>query len=529
MRDILDKIDTILTEKARGLLYRDPGDQFFQGSKENPTAELKFDRVDYYPGQPGKYATYDEMSAVGGELFKQYPQITWVNKPTSNSRSFAILTFDGPGAGQKSHFGKFFGEIKADMSGMWGNSELPGGWQLNKQASLKGSYYKLKPSDLFEPDSVFATPSDCVAAIKANPKNNPAVPIITPGMEELLTGVLPTFNNVGEMNTAIRDDLGETIGPIALIQGMPMGTGAEAARKDILGPKGSYAGASIFFPASKINGLVDSYITTPDGTEIGISSKGEQGAKASVKNIADGIKVARERGMTELLDKYVDQVKIIEKVGQLSSVQFPLVFGIEQELITPDQSYIIMDLIKKNAKSIDQVPMSAEDKEVLQEIMDRIKPQINNPRYNVGYHILSVLARDVSTAINSDPMFGEACLKFLNTSPIIQLHMSVSGKNDVKVTGFTSKYPPDFKGTVGLDASKVYAATGTNGRVSFSYNGGGDEDTDVPEPGGEVLPPTEIDVKSDELTQQRSKVKAAAKGVEPSASDEKTLGRKRRK
>jgi hypothetical protein len=48
------------------------------------------------------------------------------------------------------------------------------------------------------------------------------------------------------------------------------------------------------------------------------------------------------------------------------------------------------------------------------------------------------------------------------------------------VTGFTSKYPPDFKGTVGLDATKVYAATGTIGRVSFSYNGGGDKDTDVP-------------------------------------------------
>ena len=37
--------------------------------------------------------------------------------------------------------------------------------------------------------------------------------------------------------------------------------------------------------------------------------------------------------------------------------------------------------------------------------------------------------------------------------------------------GFTTKYPPDFKGTVGLDATKVYSATGTNGRVSFSYSG----------------------------------------------------------
>jgi hypothetical protein len=55
-----------------------------------------------------------------------------------------------------------------------------------------------------------------------------------------------------------------------------------------------------------------------------------------------------------------------------------------------------------------------------------------------------------------------------------------SEKSDnYKVTGFTSKYPPDFKGTVGLYATKVYAATGIIGRISFSYNGGGNKDTDV--------------------------------------------------
>jgi hypothetical protein len=525
MRDILNKLDSVLMEKARGLLYREKGDQFFQGSRENPTAEIVFDTVDYYPDMPGAYSNYEEMADVGKDLFKQYPQITWFNKPTTSSKAFAIITFDGPEPGQKTYFGKFFNEIKSDMSGFWKNNELPGGWQLNKDSSLKGAYYKLKPSDLFEPDSSFSSPSDCVAAIQSNPTNNPAVPRIVPGMQELLTGVLPTFKNVGDMATAVRDDLGETIGPIALIQGMPMGSGAEAARKDLLGSNGSYEGSSIYFPASKINGLVDSYITTPDGIEIGISSKGEQGAKASVKNIADGIKLARERGMDDLLEKYAEQVETIEKVGKLGSVEFPLVFGIEQGLITQQQGYIIMDLIKKNIKDISQIAMNDEDRTVLTSIMAKIKPQLTNPRYNVGYHILSQLAREVSHNINSDPMFGEAALKFLNTSPIIQLHMSVSGKDDVKVSGFTSKYPPDFKGTVGLDASKVYAATGTNGRVSFSYNGGGDTDTDVVEPSA-VPTPGELDT----ISQQRSDVKASgANNKQEPAGDEKALGRKRRK
>ena len=273
MRDILNLFDQLLMEKARGLLYRAPGDSFFQGSKANPTAEIVFDKAEYFPGMPGAYANYDEMSLAGQDLFQQYPAITWSNSPTKASKAFAIITFNGPAPGEKTYFGRFFNEIKPDMAGFWKNSELPGGWQLNKSVSLKGAYYKLKPADLFPPNSTFASPADTVAAMGTRPGTTPDqmanIDKIRPGMDQLLTGKLPTFDNVGDMVTAVRDDLGETIGPIALIQGMNMGQGAEAARRDILGANGSYAGSEINFPAEKNNGLVDSYLFHPSGIEIG--------------------------------------------------------------------------------------------------------------------------------------------------------------------------------------------------------------------------------------------------------------------
>lgn len=518
MRDILDKFDTILLEKARGLLYRDKGDQFFQGPKDNPTSELSFDKVEYFPGQPGAYSNYDEMAAVGQELHQRYGQIVWSNRPTQASKAFAILTFDGPASGQKTHFGRFFNDIKADMSGLWKNNELPGGWQLNKAVSLKGAYYKLKPADLFPPNSTFDTPEACVDAIKANPQNNPAVPKIVPGMEQLIGGTLPSFADVGDMATAVRDDLGETIGPIALVQGMIKSSGAEAARKDILGPDGSYSGSAINFPATKTNGLVDSYLLHPSGVEIGISSKGEKGASASTKNIADGVAVAQTKGMNKLLNQYAAQVSIISEIGKLSALDFPLVYGEQQGRITGQQANIVRQLVKQGAKSLDSVPMDANDRASLEELMSKYTPR-DNPRYNVGYHVLASLARDVAAEINSDPKFGEACLKFLNISPIIQLHLTgkQSGE-DYTVTGFTSKYPPDFRGTVGLDATKVYSATGIIGRISFSYNGGGDQDTDVA--------PVKTDAEIEKALSARSDVSAGAKN-KPMGT-EKNLGRKRR-
>jgi hypothetical protein len=107
MRDLLNLLENILlTEKSRGLLYRAAGDSFFQGSKDNPTAEISFDKAEYFPSMPGAYANYDEMAQTGQELFQQYPSIIWSNKPSQASTAFAILTFDGPEAGQKTYFGR---------------------------------------------------------------------------------------------------------------------------------------------------------------------------------------------------------------------------------------------------------------------------------------------------------------------------------------------------------------------------------------------------------------------------------------
>jgi hypothetical protein len=397
------------------------------------------------------------------------------------------------------------------MAGFWKNSQLPGGWQLNKSVSLKGAYYKLKPADLFPANSTFASPADAVASIGSRSGTTPdqlaTIEKIRPGMDQLLTGALPKFENVGEMATAVRDDLGETIGPIALIQGMNMGAGAEAARKDILGPTGTFSGSAINFPADKNNGLVDSYLLHPSGVEIGISSKGEKGASASVKNISDGVNVARQKGLNKLLKTYAAQVQIIEEIGKLSGVDFPIVYGIRQGIIDQATGQEIKQLIKTNSTS---------NNPAIQNLMADIKAKTENPRYNVGYHALAALARRVSKTVNADPKFGEACLKFLNSSPIIQLHLNGSEKADsYVVTSFTSKYPPDFRGTVGLDATKVYSATGIIGRVSFSYNGGGTDDEAVAKPAApkKVLKDPGASMSADAITKPGREKRSTNKGL----------------
>ena len=95
------------------------------------------------------------------------------------------------------------------------------------------------------------------------------------------------------------------------------------------------------------------------------------------------------------------------------------------------------------------------------------------------------------------------------------------------------KYPPDFKGVVALDAGKVYAATGTNGRVSFAYNptqdaeelaGPADDAADGPAPSSAAAVDQDFETP-------RARVTARSGGVEPQQpqGDQAMYGRKKRR
>lgn len=472
----------ILTEKSRGLLYRAKGDRFFKGSKDNPESVLIFDKVNYFPGQPGKYDTHEEMMQSYQDIEKNYPGILNVNAPSKAMKSFAVITLLDQQTNQPVYISRFFSEIKSNMAGAWKNSELtsiPNEYQLEKESSLKSSY-KLKPSDIFSTPARFGSANSLLRAFEESETTQPFVPGFKMLYEE--PPRFPVFENAGQYMTAIRDDLGETIGPVAIIKGLPMGSGMDAATQDLL-EGGDWSDSSISFPGSKTTGLVDSYLISKSGVELGISSKGEGGAKASIKNIFDGIDQIKKKGTEEqkqLLEKYKDQVRLLTFLATASTISFPLDYGYSKGWIELETGNVIRKLIQSGARDLTGVdPFAAKQIEKL--VLNK-GAKTDLPNYNIGFHALAALAYMAADHINSDKKFGEACLKFLNSSPIVQLHMSVGKEkdNDVKVTGFTSTYPPKFSGTIKLDPSKNYAATGATGRMTFFY--GTDEPDQKEEP-----------------------------------------------
>lgn len=470
MRNYIDIISQlskpILTEASRGLLYRSKGDRFIQGPIKAPTNEIFFDHVEYFPGQPGEYEDDVEMAKELQSIIHNYPGLEFVNRPTTTSKAFAIITLKDKN-GTNIYVLRFFQKIMNDMQGKWKNNELPGGWQLAKKSSLKAAY-GLKPSDLLKVNHTYSNPLQIINELVGNEK----MAGLMPGLQMLLGKQKPRFDFCADMVDAIQDDLGEIIAPIALMMGMINDGGVNAA-KDLLFPNSSWTRGVITFPDGKTNGLVDSYITIDD-VEIGISSKGKSGAKASIKNVFDGIELAKKSNSdahNKALVKYKKQLDELSKLGQSSSVNYPIEYAVEHGMINQQAADNIKQLISIGATSLNEIDISARDSLALEQFTNRYNANTTASNYCVGYHILAALAKDVVNEINKDEQFGQMCLYFVNINPIVQIHLTVKPDGEhAKVTDFKSLFPPKFQGTVLVDSGKNYSATGVSGRFTFLYN-----------------------------------------------------------
>jgi len=479
------RVIEIIQEAARGLLYRSAGDTF-----KNPQGqEISFVQVAFVPSQPGKYNSHEEMLQGLEQLKQNYPSVEMANNPTSRSKAFAVIEFQDVNNPQKKlYFVRFFDEIKHDMSGAWKNDGLPGEWQLQKASSLKASY-KLKPNDIIPAGVKYDGTAGVLAALQQFGKLGQEY--LQP-LQALTQGQLPVFPGMKDKQSAIQDDLGETIAPCAILEGLVTQGGIVQAQQLLLNG-GAWSDCTITFPKGRNAGLIDSYLNPPVGPAIGISSKGEGGAKASVSNVISGLSAIRVQaengnaGAQTLLSQNSDAVHILDVIRINGQVEGPMVLAMDPllNLLTQSQADLINDAIKNGYRDFKQLVGSVQDIRALHQHSLHIgggsrRVDVANPRYNIGYHILAGLARQVASHVNHNvPGFGNFCLICINSSPLIQVHMSTAiakvpdqnGKQveAVTITGFDTIYPPKFKGKIELDASKSYYATSVGGKLSFGF------------------------------------------------------------
>ena len=444
--------------EASGIYNRQPGQQFIKNNKLITFVDVKsFPDLD-------RFETQEELETAVVDIQAQVSSdIQWVNNASGN-RAFAIAHFTNDEDGKDVYFGRYFRQIDRVMTSRWANTDMLG-WRLNTGAGQK-MQSGLEPQTLIKTENVFTSSQAVVQQVIQNGLTDKSM---QDGLNAVVSGQpFPIiFVDQQPNEAAIRDYFGEILQPLALKAGSIRGEADKAL--PLIAPHTWYD-CSIKWPMSMNHNLVDSYMISPDGIEVGISSKGGAGAKASAKNLHDAVMAAEKRDDKKFLKTVAYARDVVEVIAKNSAKKGPLVLGVKLELIDEADAEYVLKLIKAQ---VDRPRNLSDNLKVIWNNGKSVKGnRINksHPNYTAGRHLLANIAQVVCNTINAEPKFGAQALKIMNQSSIVQIYTKTGHKgNDLTLQPFQSIYPPNFTGKIILSSDKQYNATRTGGKLSFSF------------------------------------------------------------
>ena len=302
--------------------------------------------------------------------------------------------------------------------------------------------------------------------------------------EEVITQIPKLLNNIragfsepvanaAKHFNSYEVDLGETAAPIALLTGHFISGAYKQVEDQILKPMGS-SWAKIkncSFPMAGNEQLVDSYLHINNSTKLAVSSKNSKGgAAASVVSLTTAIEKNPER-YSDLLSqkkyKYLFNVLTLLKVK--SAVDGVLELGVLFDFIDKADQKKIKELIDDpNATKKDVTKK-------LQKVLTNpvYKPNLKNPNYCFGLHLLATIAYLVTEKLNEKTSIVTGFFKeILSRCDMIQIKtkMTVSG-DGASYTDFSVIWPPSFEGEIKFQCHKnFYANSKPGGKINFKLS-----------------------------------------------------------
>jgi hypothetical protein len=524
MRDIIDKIDNLLVEGV-GLARRKPGEQF----KNSQGDTVVFQGLYFYP-ERGNYQNNENL--VNG-LEKSYQnfgilpsQIHWTNQPNAKSLAFGIAHFTD--LDNKDYYlGRYFQNISPNRNeNNFPHEAIPGGFVYQSSSGIKEkSGYK--PSEVLT-DLKNQTPTSIYQQIVSKFGADSELARATQAF--ISASNFPLVINKGDINfVAFRDYFCEMWQPLALILNKPVNGNANDAAEIFFGPGQDYSDCTISFNSNTIGGLYDSILINSAGRQIKLSSKGKDGASASVANLERSVRELEKTSEgKKILKKYDQEIAILDLIKRVDARNGPLDLAIMFRIITPEEKNQILKL--KDFSSQDKIL----GEKILSGRLEKLFRERSARDLNKIIpldHMIAAVAYKVAEYVNKNTRFGQAAAEILNNSAVVQIYTNAKESADtITVQGFTAVYPSETFTGVLLDPTKVYYSTGNNGKYTFTIlkNGAQAEDVefdlmqtdtipDAPVPGGIVDQP-----------EKRSDIRASDTVKQTPRSDKSIYGRSRR-
>lgn len=456
------RANQFITE-AKGLFGRIEGDKFVNTNGQ----EAEFQRIDYYPdpdSNDGKFLTTDERDQFVAKYESDMKtKIQWVNASNNASLAFAVAVLNDREGGVML-WGRYLQKTKHNMLSVWSNKEVPSGWSLATKGAtkLQAGY---DPQNLIKTENQFMSTDQVIGTVTQNSPDS-VKEIFKQNLQKLAQGRADiVFPGMADQMEAIRDYFGEIMQPVALEGGVILGQAEEA--RQVLADGANWSNCKMMWPMSMNAALCDSFLIAPNGQEIGISSKGGAGAKASAKNLYDAYVKAEKEGNLELVKSAEYTVSIVKLIAENTAKDGPFKIGqaLDMPGINDQLSQEVDGYVKTGKTDFDGISEDA------RRLLSGFKVNDDVKGFNTGYAIMAAVAKTVAKEINKNPEFTRGALALLNQSSIIQVYTAMSKQGeDAVLKGFKAVYPPNFEGKILVDGGKNYYSSRVQGKLAFSFS-----------------------------------------------------------
>jgi hypothetical protein len=272
----------------------------------------------------------------------------------------------------------------------------------------------------------------------------------------------------------------------------------------------------------------------PAGLQIKLSSKGKNGASASVTNLLKSVEeLANTPNGKQLLNKHQEVIEILNIINRDGHFGAPLTLAVKYKIIDPTEAAQIPKL--KGLGPKDPVVGTGILSPRLEKFYTNRKSK--DPKRVIPLeHMTASIAYNVADYVNKKTNFGQAASEILNNAALVQMYTYTKVSNDyITITDLGAEYPSKTVTGVYLDASKVYYSTGGKGNFTFTImkNGATEKDVNpmdsVDEPVDNTAATTaDLDAETNRPRLTGPGARAAKAQAEPK-TDVGTLGREKRK
>jgi len=372
------------------------------------------------------------------------------------------------------------------------------GWTQSgkgKSATAKAAEIKISPYDFVKAGQryqISALPNMIEQNLKSRGSNYPQN--LVTGLPDMLTDLMNNASPVPTANLEAYQDqievvFGETAAPIALSLNRRVSGAYTDAEKNLLNPMGlSWASFKEVEFGSFGEKIGDSFLWAGE-TKVIISSKNQKGgAPASLTGAMETIdKFPDDFGPgTKFYKKYQSFLPVLEKLHAGTAVSGVIDACESIEMITTEEAAYIRSIYGKGTGTLDELnqypnlPELYKAKAFLgatvtnkqgKEVTSARGVDINNPKFQMGYHLLGNLAKKLKERLNSDRgLMTDFFKAVLNKSSMVQVYTKTS-RNDkgIYFSDFDLVWPPTFTGNIIIESDFYTSNARPSKKLSFVF------------------------------------------------------------